>query len=52
MPRTIRPATGIEGVVSLPGDKSISHRYAMLSGLAEGRAVLTNFSTAACAPWE
>ena len=47
MPRTIRPATGIEGAVSLPGDKSISHRYAMLSGLAEGRAVLTNYSTGA-----
>ncbi len=47
MPRTIRPATGVAGTVSLPGDKSISHRYAMLSGLAEGRALLTNYSTGA-----
>lgn len=47
MARTIRPVAGIEGTVSLPGDKSISHRYAMLSGLAEGRAVLTNYSTGA-----
>ena len=31
----------------LPGDKSISHRYAMLSGFAEGTSRLTNFSTGA-----
>jgi 3-phosphoshikimate 1-carboxyvinyltransferase len=31
----------------LPGDKSISHRYAMLAGLAEGTSKLTNFSTGA-----
>ena len=31
----------------LPGDKSISHRYAMLAGLAEGTSLLTNFSTGA-----
>ena len=47
MSRTIRPAAGVEGAISLPGDKSISHRYAMLSGLAGGRAVLTNYSTGA-----
>jgi len=29
----------------LPGDKSISHRYAMLGGFAEGTTRLTNFST-------
>jgi len=31
----------------LPGDKSISHRYAMLAGFAEGTSLLTNFSTGA-----
>jgi 3-phosphoshikimate 1-carboxyvinyltransferase len=31
----------------LPGDKSISHRYAMLAGLAEGTSRLSNFSTGA-----
>ncbi len=31
----------------LPGDKSISHRYAMLAGLAEGTSRLANFSTGA-----
>ncbi len=29
----------------LPGDKSISHRYAMLAGFAEGTSRLSNFST-------
>jgi 3-phosphoshikimate 1-carboxyvinyltransferase len=33
--------------VTVPGDKSISHRYAMLAGLAEGTSRLTNFSTGA-----
>ena len=45
MPRTLRPASGIHGTVKLPGDKSISHRYAMLASLAEGRSVLTNYSS-------
>ena len=31
----------------LPGDKSISHRYALLAGYAEGRSRLSNFSTGA-----
>jgi len=33
--------------VRLPGDKSISHRYAMLGGIAEGTTKLENFSTGA-----
>lgn len=45
MPRTIRPASGISGTVELPGDKSMSHRYAMLSALAEGHSTLTNYAT-------
>ena len=45
MTRTIQPASGISGPISLPGDKSISHRYAMLAALAEGRSVLTNYSS-------
>lgn len=35
------------GGVELPGDKSISHRYAMLAGLAEGTSELRHFSAAA-----
>ena len=44
---TIRPATGLSGSVRLPGDKSISHRYAMLGAIAEGQTKLENFSTGA-----
>jgi 3-phosphoshikimate 1-carboxyvinyltransferase len=43
----IRPARTLEGSLILPGDKSISHRYAMLAGLAEGTSRLSNFSTGA-----
>jgi 3-phosphoshikimate 1-carboxyvinyltransferase len=41
----IRPARGIAGTVTLPGDKSISHRYAMLAAIADGVSVLENYST-------
>jgi 3-phosphoshikimate 1-carboxyvinyltransferase len=44
---TIRPARTIAGSLSLPGDKSISHRYAMLAAIAEGSSRLENFSTGA-----
>ena len=43
----IRPARNLAGSLVLPGDKSISHRYAMLAGLAEGTTRLSNFSTGA-----
>ena len=43
----IRPAKTLAGSVRLPGDKSISHRYAMLGGIAEGITKLENFSTGA-----
>jgi 3-phosphoshikimate 1-carboxyvinyltransferase len=45
--RLIQPARNIQGSLRLPGDKSISHRYALLGGLAEGTTRLTNFSTGA-----
>jgi 3-phosphoshikimate 1-carboxyvinyltransferase len=45
--KVIRPAGGLAGSVRLPGDKSISHRYAMLGGIAEGTTRLENFSTGA-----
>jgi len=48
MPATlIRPARNVAGTLRLPGDKSISHRYAMLAAIAEGAAHLENFSTGA-----
>jgi 3-phosphoshikimate 1-carboxyvinyltransferase len=43
---TIHPATAITGGVEPPGDKSISHRYAMLAGLAEGVSELRHFAAA------
>jgi 3-phosphoshikimate 1-carboxyvinyltransferase len=43
----IHPAKNILGAIRLPGDKSISHRYAMLAALAQGTTRLMNFSTGA-----
>jgi 3-phosphoshikimate 1-carboxyvinyltransferase len=44
---TVCPARNVRGSVSLPGDKSISHRYAMLAALADGSSRLENYSTGA-----
>lgn len=43
----VRPARSVRGSISLPGDKSISHRYAMLAGIADGPSKLENYSTGA-----
>jgi 3-phosphoshikimate 1-carboxyvinyltransferase len=43
--KIIAPARGFRGSLALPGDKSISHRYAMLAGFAAGTSRITNFST-------
>jgi 3-phosphoshikimate 1-carboxyvinyltransferase len=43
----VRPAHNVRGSVSLPGDKSISHRYAMLAAIADGPSRLENYSTGA-----
>jgi len=43
----IHPAKGISGSLRPPGDKSISHRYAMLGAIANGATRLENFSTGA-----
>lgn len=45
--RTISPGGTINGVVELSGDKSISHRYAILTALAEGTSEIRNYSSAA-----
>ena len=41
------PARTVRGSVRLPGDKSISHRYAMLAAIANGSSRLENYSTGA-----
>jgi 3-phosphoshikimate 1-carboxyvinyltransferase len=38
-----RPASYVAGSMVVPGDKSISHRSLMLSGLAEGTSEVTGF---------
>ncbi|MBZ5592486.1 MAG: 3-phosphoshikimate 1-carboxyvinyltransferase [Acidobacteriia bacterium] len=47
MQERISPATRISGEICLPGDKSISHRYAMLAAIAEGESRIHNYSTGA-----
>ena len=43
----IHPAKALSGGLETPGDKSISHRYAMLAGLANGTSELRHFAAAA-----
>jgi 3-phosphoshikimate 1-carboxyvinyltransferase len=45
--RTISPGGAVSGVVEPPGDKSISHRYAILAALAEGQSEIVNYASAA-----
>jgi 3-phosphoshikimate 1-carboxyvinyltransferase len=47
MEQRISPARRLSGQVQLPGDKSISHRYAMLSAIAEGPSRIHNYSSGA-----
>jgi 3-phosphoshikimate 1-carboxyvinyltransferase len=47
MRETVSPARAIEGIITLPGDKSISHRYGMLASIASGRSTIANYSTGA-----
>jgi 3-phosphoshikimate 1-carboxyvinyltransferase len=45
--RTVNPAKTLSGGVEPPGDKSISHRYAMIAALADGASELRHFAAAA-----
>ena len=47
MTQKISPASSVSGAITLPGDKSISHRYAMLASIAEGATKISNYSTGA-----
>lgn len=44
---TVRPARRVKGRVGLAGDKSISHRYALLAALADGRSTISHYSQGA-----
>lgn len=41
--RDISPAHGLKGEVTIPGDKSISHRSIMLGSIASGTTEITHF---------
>src|SRR5918994_6339332 len=44
---TVTPALSITGALSVPGDKSISHRYALLAAIADGRSTIANYAPGA-----
>jgi 3-phosphoshikimate 1-carboxyvinyltransferase len=44
---TVQPARQMRGRVRPPGDKSISHRYAMLAAIADGQTIIHGYSTGA-----
>jgi len=44
---TVAPARRLRGRITVPGDKSISHRYAILAALAHGRSELSNYAPGA-----
>ena len=43
----VHPARSVRGRVRPPGDKSISHRYALLAALADGVSEISGYSTGA-----
>ena len=45
MINNIRRARGIKGMVTIPGDKSISHRGLLLGAIAEGTTAIHNLSS-------
>jgi 3-phosphoshikimate 1-carboxyvinyltransferase len=42
----LEPVNKIQGRIEIPGDKSISHRVALIAALASGVSEISNFSTA------
>ena len=44
---TVHPAGHVRGRVRLPGDKSVSHRYALLAAIADGSSTIHGYSTGA-----
>ncbi|WP_031496878.1 3-phosphoshikimate 1-carboxyvinyltransferase [Bryobacter aggregatus] len=45
MTEIIHPANQMAGAIRLPGDKSISHRWAMIAALAEGKTTIHGYAT-------
>ena len=44
---TVEPASSVRGHLHVPGDKSISHRYAILAALADGTSRITGYAPGA-----
>ena len=44
---TVSPALTVAGELRVPGDKSISHRYALLAAIADGRSTIANYAPGA-----
>jgi 3-phosphoshikimate 1-carboxyvinyltransferase len=44
-PRRVHAAKRLRGIITLPGDKSISHRYALLGAIAEGTTRIRGFAS-------
>jgi 3-phosphoshikimate 1-carboxyvinyltransferase len=44
---TVSPARSVSGLLRVPGDKSISHRYALLAAIADGRSTIANYAPGA-----
>lgn len=44
---TVAPATRVRGTVRVPGDKSISHRYALIAAVADGRTTIRHYAPGA-----
>lgn len=44
---TVAPALTIAGRLRVPGDKSISHRYALLAAIADGPSTIANYAPGA-----
>ena len=45
MDKTIRPTDKIKAVITVPGDKSVSHRAVMFGSIAQGDTEITGFLT-------
>ena len=43
----VHPATRVHGRLRIPGDKSISHRYALLAALADGSSTIARYAPGA-----
>lgn len=46
MIREVRASNKLRGSITLPPDKSISHRAAMFASIADGKSVISNYSNA------